>query len=71
MLLNPRDWMMVAPQVVNPLIDCRPLRQAIKYGQVAQCNKTSVLLVSKLASPKGGYSTKDQYIHVLPLNFHG
>jgi hypothetical protein len=37
---------MVAPQVLNPLIDCRPVRQAIKYGQVAQCNKTSVLLVS-------------------------
>lgn len=46
MLLNPNDWMMVAPQVLNPLIDCRPLRQAIKYGQVAQCSKTSVLLVS-------------------------
>ena len=50
--------MMVPPQVVNPLIDCRPLRQAIRYGQVAQCSKTSVLLESWLASLEGAFQPK-------------
>ena len=51
MLLKPKDWMMVAPHVARPLMDCRPLRQAIRYGQVAQCNKTSVLVAYWSANP--------------------
>ena len=67
MLLNPKDWIIVAPQVANPLIDCRPLRQAMRYGQVAQCNKTSVLLVGWLASPmKMGKVLNKRPIHTCP-----
>lgn len=42
-LLNPRDWMIVAPQVDRPLTDWSPLKQTRRYGQVSQVSKTSVL----------------------------
>jgi hypothetical protein len=35
-LLKPRDFIMVVPQVLKPLTLWRPDRQVIRYGQVAQ-----------------------------------
>ena len=71
MLLNPKDWMMVAPHVASPLIDCRPLKQAMRYGQVAQCNKTSVLVMSWLASLTNKENVSNKHSHILQTNLHG
>jgi hypothetical protein len=64
-LLKPRDLMIVAPQVLSPLTDCRPVRQTIRYGHVDQERRTSVLVkyVNKLSEVAYGRN-----VHVLPGN---
>lgn len=41
--VKPRDLIIVAPQVVSPPTDCKPLKQTMKYGRMVLLNNTSVL----------------------------